>query len=162
MERKAPRSLTLAGMILSLALVCLYISGLLHTGRQSPAPFEDVSQAVLAAVDTSAMQPADNQMIRRLYGLQPADYEGVTLYYPVTNMGAEEILVIKLSDMSQQESVVAALEQRIAAQINVFEGYGAEQTALLQSAIVDVQGNYILLAVHPNGEAARSAFRAGL
>lgn len=162
MERKAPRSLALAGMILSLAVVCLYILGLLHTGRQSAAPFEDVSRAVFAAVDTSAMQQADNQMIRRLYGLQPADYEGVALYYPTTNMGAEEILVIKLSDMSQQESVVAALEQRVADQINVFEGYGAEQTALLQSAIVDVQGNYILLAVHPDGEAARAAFRAAL
>ncbi len=162
MERKAPRSLALAGMILSLAVVCLYILGLLHTGRQSAAPFEEVSKSVFAAVDTSTMQPADNQMFRRLYGLQPADYEGVALYYPVTNMGAEEILVIKLSDMSQQEAVVTALEQRVADQINVFEGYGAEQTALLQNAIVDVQGNYILLAVHPDGEAARAAFRATL
>ena len=162
MERKAPRSLALAGMILSLAVVCLYILGLLHTGRQSTVPFENVSKSVFAAVDTSAMQPADNQMIHRLYGLQPADYEGVALYYPTTNMGAEEILVIKLSDMSQQEAVVAALEQRVADQLNVFEGYGAEQTALLQNAIVDVQGNYILLAVHPDGEAARAAFRAAL
>jgi len=162
MERKAPRSLALAGMILSLGLVCLYITCLLHTGRQSNAPIGDVSHAVYDAVDTSAMQAADNQMIRRLYGLQPADYEGIALYYPVTNMGAEEILIVKLTDMAQQEAVITAINQRVADQINVFEGYGAEQTALLQNAVIDVQGNYILLAVHPDGDAARSAFRAAL
>lgn len=162
MERTPSRALSLVGMLLSLAIVCLYIFSLLQTGRQSAAPFDDVAQAVFASVDTSSMQPADNQMIRRLYGLQPADYDGIALYYPTTNMGAEELLVIRLSDMSQQETVTAALEQRVADQIHVFEGYAPEQTALLQRAILDVQGNYILLAVHPDGDAARDAFRDAL
>lgn len=152
----------LLGMLLSLGLLCLFLGGQLSQGKESAAPFEAVCAAVESAADMSALQPGDNQMIRRLYGLQPADYAGAALWYPVTNMGAEEILVIKLRDMSQQEAVLAAMERRIASQIAVFEGYGPAQVALLESAVTDVQGNYLLLAVHPTSGDILRAFRDSL
>ncbi len=162
MTKPLPRFLALMGMLLSLALLCLFLGGRLSQGKESAAPFESVAEAVSAAVDMSALQPGDNQMIRRLYGLQPADFEGAALWYPVTNMGAEEIFVVKLRDMSQQEAVRAAMEARVESQIAVFEGYGPAQVALLEQAVIDVQGNYLLLIVHPDAETARTVFRDGL
>ena len=82
----------------------------LSRGIQSRADFSAVAESVTSAADLSPMVEGDNQMVRRLYGLNPADYEGVLLYYPSSNMGAEEILVVKLSDLSQQETVKAAME----------------------------------------------------
>lgn len=162
MTKPTARIPALLGMLLSIVLVCLFLMGQLSQGKESSAPFEAVAEAVEASVDMTALQPGDNQMIRRLYGLQPADYEGIALWYPVTNMGAEEILLVKLADMSQQETVLAAMEARVESQIAVFEGYGPEQVSLLESAVTDVQGNYLLLIVHPNAEAARTVFRANL
>lgn len=162
MTKPLIRTASLLGMLLSLGLLCLFLGGQLSQGKVSAAPFESVSAAVEASVDMTALQPGDNQMIRRLYGLQPADYEGIALWYPLTNMGAEEILLVKLSDMTQQETVLAAMEARVASQIAVFEGYGPEQVALLESSVMDVQGNYLLLIVHPDAEAARASFRDGL
>lgn len=156
------RFLSLLGMLLSLAFLCLFLSGKLSQGKESAAPFESVAEAVSASVDMTALQPGDNQMIRRLYGLQPADYDGMALWYPVTNMGAEEILVVRLRDMSQQETVLAAMKARVESQIAVFEGYGPEQVALLEKAVIDVQGNFLLLIVHPDAETARTVFRDGL
>ena len=56
-----------------------------------------VREAVTAQMDMTNVLEADNQMIRRLYGLDIAAYEGCCLYYPATNMGAEELLIVKLS-----------------------------------------------------------------
>ena len=127
--------------------------------RESDAALDDVTAAVIAQLDTSNVQPADNQMIKRLYGLQPSDYEGVCLYYPSSNMDAEELLIVKLQDAAQQQSVLDAVERRLQTQKNSFDGYGIEQFDLLENhSVVQAQGNYILFVVSSQSEAAKQAF----
>ena len=128
----------------------------------SDAKLKDVTAAVTKTLDTKAMQESDAQMIKRLYGLNPADYEGITLYYPVTNMDAEELLIVQLKDVSQQETVKAAIDARLETQKNSFEGYGVEQYALLEKSVVDVEGNYILFVVNEQAAKAQSAFLQAL
>lgn len=64
-----------------------------------------MASAVTASVDLSALQEGSVQMVKRLYGLNPSDFDGCLLYYPQTNMEAEELLLLKLRDTSQQEAV---------------------------------------------------------
>lgn len=130
--------------------------------RVSSASFDDVSRAVLAELDLDEMQQADAQMIRRLYGFAPSEMDGCTLYYPSTNMGARELLIVKLSDLSQQKAVTDAIAARRQTQMNSFEGYGVEQYDLLEHSVLEVQGNYILFVVHENADAARQAFLKAL
>ena len=74
-------------------------------------------------------------------------------------MMAEELLIVKLSDMGQQDMVRAAVEARIATQKTTFEGYGVEQFEMLSNnAVVEVRGNYILFVVNANSAAAQKAF----
>ena len=123
------------------------------------AEIADVEAAVTAQIDMTNMLPGDNQMIKRFYGLDPSQFEACILYYPTTNMMAEELLIVKLSDLSQQEAVRAAVEARIATQKNTFEGYGVEQFEMLtNNAVVEVRGNYILFVVNGASAAARDAF----
>ena len=125
----------------------------------SSAEIADVEAAVTAQIDMTNMLPGDNQMIKRFYGLDPAQFEACVLYYPTTNMMAEELLIVKLSDLSQQETVRSAVEARIATQKNTFEGYGVEQFEMLtNNAVVEVRGNYILFVVNGASAAARDAF----
>ena len=130
--------------------------------RVSSASFDDVSRAVLAELDLDEMQQADAQMIRRLYGFAPSEMDGCTLYYPSTNMGARELLIVKLSDLSQQKAVTDAVTARRQTQMNSFEGYGVEQYDLLEHSVLEVQGNYILFVVHENADAARQSFLKAL
>ena len=60
----------------------------------------EVAEAVVETIDMENMLEADNQLIKRFYGLDPASFEGCILYYPTTNMMAEEVLIVKLKDMS--------------------------------------------------------------
>ena len=129
----------------------------------SGADPQEVAQAVTDVIDMENMQLADNQMVKRFYGLDPADYEGCVLYYPNTNMMAEEVLIVKLKDISQQQTVSDAIEALLQTQKNTFEGYGVEQFDLLTNhAVVELRGNYVLFVVSDHAEAARKAFRGAL
>jgi len=119
----------------------------------------EVAEAVAETIDMENMLEADNQLIKRFYGLDPSGFEGCILYYPTTNMMAEEVLIVKLKDLSQQEQVRQAIEKRIETQKNTFEGYGVEQFEMLtNNAVVEVRGNFILFVVNSNSAEAQKAF----
>lgn len=161
-KEKSMLPLLEVGKWLSLALVVVFIASLLVSGRESAAAFSDVETAVTGAAQLDTMLPADHQMIKRLYGLEPGDYEGITLYYPTTNMGADEILLVKLKSTAQQESVKAAIDTRLAAQLSNFDGYGVSQCEMLERSVTLVQGNYILLVVAEDTAPVVSAFQNAL
>lgn len=145
------------------AAAVLVLLFLFSGNRISTTPPETVAEAVTSKLDMSQMQEANNRMIRRLYGLEPDDYDSCILYYPTTNMGAEELLIVKLSDMSQQDAVRAAVEKRLDTQKTSFDGYGVDQYDMLTSnSVIEVRGNYILFVVHPASAAAAQAFLSAL
>lgn len=145
------------------AAVVLLLVGMFGGNTVSNADPETVVSAVTAQIDMTNMLEGDNQMVKRFYGLDPSEYEACSLYYPTTNMMAEELLVIKLKDLSQQETVRTAIENRIATQKTTFEGYGVEQFELLSThAVVEIRGNFVLFVVSDASEAALSAFRDAL
>ena len=126
--------------------------------RSSSTSFADMAASVQGSADLSQMSEGDNQMLKRLYGIDGADYDGVMLYYPASSMGAEELLLIRLRDTSQQEQVQAAMEARRSTQLSNFNGYGADQTAMLENSIIEVRGNYALFVSAENPAAVQEAF----
>ncbi len=147
---------------LFVAALCVFLYFMLSANRESRAAFSDVQEAVTSAADLTPMAEGDNQTLKRLYGLSASDYENVLLYYPTTNMGAEELLLIQLKDLSQQQAVKDAIESRLDTQKKSFDGYGVDQYAMLEKAVVEVQGNYILLVVANDPAPVRKAFLGAL
>lgn len=147
---------------LFVAALCVFLYFMLSANRESRASFSDVQEAVISAADLTPMAEGDNQTFKRLYGLSASDYENVLLYYPTTNMGAEELLLIQLKDLSQQQAVKGAIENRLDTQKKSFDGYGVDQYAMLEKAVVEVQGNYILLVVADDPAPVRKAFLGAL
>lgn len=148
--------------ITMVAALLIFMIVLQVGNRSSNASLESVSQEVLGAADQEGMQESNNRMFQKFYGLDAQDYEGVTLYSPVSNMDAQELLIVKLKDSSQAEAVTEAINSRLETQMNSFEGYGIEQYAMLEDHILDVQGNFILYVVNPNAQATDDAFRNSL
>ena len=128
------------------------------SGRSSNTSITMMRDKVTEAADLTKMPEGDNQMIRRLYGLDVSQYEGIVLYYPVTNMGAEELLLVKMNDKSQQEEVRAAIEKRLETQKKSFAGYGVDQTAMLEKSVIDIRGNYAFFGSAEDPEALHKAF----
>jgi len=143
--------------------IVLSLGTLFGSNRISDADPAEVEAAVIAQLDMTSMLKADNQMVKRLYGLDPASFESCILYYPNTNMMAEEVLILKLKDTSQQEAVRTAIEARVETQKTTFDGYGVEQYALLtENCIIDIRGNFVLFVVNADCDAAQKAFAGAL
>lgn len=131
-----------------------------------PRGAADVSFDALRAQVTDAAHPADTleadaQMARRLYALDAADYDGLVLYYPATNMGAEELCLVRVKDASQLEAVQEAMQTRLDAQTNVFAGYAPEQYDLCANHSAVVTGGLdVMLVIGEGKDAAVAAFTA--
>ncbi len=144
---------------LAAGFLCIFlITSLSGSDRTSGTSFQTMKDAVTGACDMTKMQTADNQMIKRLYGIDPGDYDGVTLSYPLTNMGAEELFLVKLKDVSQQDAVRDAVDARLVTQKNSFEGYGIDQYAMLERSIVEIRGNYALFISGDDPQKVLNAF----
>ena len=143
-------------------LMLVFFLHLIGGNSDSSTPFETVSEAVTATLDQTNMTLADNQMIKRLYGLDPAQFDGVLCYSPTTNMGAEEVLLVKLKSDDQQDAVRAAMEARRDSQMRTFDGYGFEQYAMLEKSVIEVRGNYILFVSANDPQTTRKAFTDAL
>ena len=141
-----------------LMLLVVFIVALLGADKTSETKIETVEKAVEKEVPLTGMHSVQSQMVKRLYGLNVNDYEGVVLYISDSNMGAEELLIVKLADTSQAEAVESAVQTRIENQENSFEGYGVEQYQLLLEHVLDVEGNYVFFMVHKEAQKAQKAF----
>ena len=146
------------------ALLIIILLVMKFTGnRVSKAEFADVKKAVEKTVkDDKTMLEGDNVMVKRLYGLNPADYDGVLLKYPSTNMNVNEVFLVKLKDLKQQEQVQAAVEKRLSTQKNNFDGYGTNQYSILEKSVIDVQGNYVMFVVSEKTAPIVKAFEDSL
>lgn len=152
------------GIVKYILIVCLlvFVVSLLGEGDVSKAKLEDVTKAVTKALNMEELSEADNRMIKRFYGLNVNDYEGVSLYVSDSNMKVEEVLIVQLKDTAQAEQTEAAIRDRLDSQLESFEGYGAEQCKLLNDHVLDVEGNYILYVVNKKAKKADKAFQNSL
>lgn len=141
-----------------IVLLAVFILFDLFGDRTSKADINAVADETAKAAGFDDVTRAENRMIKRFYGVNPKEYEGAVLYAPQDNMDVHELFIVKLKDVSQQETIERAIEERLDTQIKSFEGYGAEQVALLQKHVLEVKGNYVFYMVGENAQAARKAF----
>lgn len=150
------------GKYLSLIVLIAFVVWIAVFRSGSTKAFEEVAQAVQTSILDEELILQDSQALKKYYGLNSADYEGVLLYTSNFTMSAKEVLLIKLKDETQVEEVKAAIDERLETRRSSFEGYVPEQVQLLDQAVYSVRENYIFLAVTPEAETYRQAFARSL
>ena len=143
-------------------LLLVFIGGLLKNGEVSNSKISKVTENVTKSMDMEKLTESDHRMVKRLYGINANDYEGVSLYVAGSNMEVEELLIVKLKSTEQAEAVEEAIKKRLDRQLESFEGYGPEQCTMLNDHVLDVKGNYILYVVNNKAKAADKAFQKSL
>ena len=73
------------------ALLLIYTSG-------SNRPFEKVEKSVEASLDKENMKRQDGTALKRNFGLNAADYDGVMYYSSEFSISSEEVLLIAKSE----------------------------------------------------------------
>lgn len=143
-------------------LILVYIALLLIYASGSTKPFEEVAASVETQLDKENLVKQDARALKRYYGLNSADYEGVLFYSAEFSISAQEVLLIEVKTEQQVQEVRDAVEERLESRKNTFEGYAPEQAQLIEQAQIQVRGKFIFLAVSPEAESYATAFTKGL
>lgn len=149
----------------ALLLFVLVISALVGCASEqsninvSAAKIEDQMKQ---SVKLDNLKKGDAHKLKKLYDLGTEQVEDFLLFTAASNVKADEIVVIKVKDEKQIDSVKASITQRIDAQAVKFKDYRPDEYALLEKHVLKVKSRYILFAVSADAEQIEKAFDTAL
>ena len=84
--------------------------------------------------------------------------DGYFFYKAASPMAVEEICIMKATDNTQANTLLENANAHLSGQKQVFEGYGTDQMALLNNAVVGKKGNYVDYMCGADAQNWRTAF----
>lgn len=147
--------------VLLVALLVVLLSALIR-GSRWKADFAELETRVETEFYTADMHRGDEQLLRRLYGLNGGELKNWVLYTSQDNMDVEELLLVEVAEEGQLELVCQAAEKRTETQKNNFEGYGPEQVQLIEKYVLRESDPYVLFVISKNAESIKAEFVKGL
>lgn len=143
--------------LLVMTVLCTTFA-LVGCGVNNDLTVDQIENRMSQTVKFDKMEKGDGKSLKRYYKLNINDYDGVTLYTPISTMDVNEMLIIKVKDKSQIESLEDSIDSRINYQLQSFGGYGPEQCALVNNYELKTKGDYVFFAVSENAEQLKEAF----
>ncbi|MBC8530023.1 DUF4358 domain-containing protein [Christensenellaceae bacterium NSJ-44] len=141
-----------------MAFIAVFLILICTSGNYADKPMEQIASVLSQAEGMDGLKAGAAGDLRRYYNLEEEDLEGFMLCLPASPMDADELLVVKMKDEQQASAVEQAILQRQASQKASFEGYGAQQTALLNGYVLEIKGRYAFYAVSPYAQGWQSLF----
>ncbi|MEG0755293.1 MAG: DUF4358 domain-containing protein [Oscillospiraceae bacterium] len=109
---------------------------------------------------SETLEPLEQEVFCALYGLDAATLtDGVV--YASTGSTAEEFAVLVLKDKAAADAALEVLKQRLADQKEANVEYRPMDMPKLNAAIVNQQGNSVLLVIANDADAASKALEQG-
>ncbi len=144
-------------------IVCivLFVAWMLMSGESESDADVGAVEAAVASVGLGSMKKSDDLTVKKVFGINAGDYEGV-VYYKGEGMDVNELLIVKLKSVSQASDVKKAAQNRLDEQIKNFTNYGTDQIDLLNQGVVVSRGNYVFYTVSENSDKLKSAFVGAL
>lgn len=143
-----------------LVLCCLMVFIVFVSTRDNyiDVSMEDIKSAVSEAADFSGMEEFGNSQLKKDFGINANDYEGVIYYGHQSVMDCEKVLIIKLSDSSQGKDLAKSVKEIRTADMDMFRSYAPDQYKLLDECVIEQKGNYFIYVVSDNARAVEKAF----
>ncbi|MEE1515076.1 MAG: DUF4358 domain-containing protein [Christensenellaceae bacterium] len=145
-------------------IVCivLFVAWMLMSGESESDADVGAVEAAVASVGLGSMKKSDDLTVKKVFGINAGDYEGVVYYKGEGIMDVNELLIVKLKSVSQASDVKKAAQNRLDEQIKNFTNYGTDQIDLLNQGVVVSRGNYVFYTVSENSDKLKSAFVGAL
>jgi len=133
--------------IVLVAILAVYIAFIWNMNGVSDRSAEAIASDVVSKQDTVEMVKGNDKTLLQFYGLAAIDYDGYVVWSSKKKIDVDELLIIKAKNKDQINTLRDAVDQRVKAQEEAFDGYGTAQMALLRKNIVTTRGNYLFFAV---------------
>jgi len=99
----------------------------------------------------------DKPMLEGL-GINAEDIEEAIIKFPMINLVADEIMIIKVKDAEKIPAIEEGLKKHVENVALSFENYVPENYEIVQNHIMKTKGNYIFLAISKDAEKAEVVF----
>ena len=121
-------------------------------------PLENIKESVMNVTDKEKFTEGNHKFLKRFYGLNDEDYEETIYLMGSSTMDASELLIIKVTDKSQIDTIENSINARIESQGNSFKDYAPEQYALIQNNELSIKGNYVFFVIGDNSSKMKETF----
>ncbi|MDK2562523.1 DUF4358 domain-containing protein [Romboutsia sedimentorum] len=152
MNKKLKRSLISSIVMISM----IFMSG---CGNSQDKNLGDIEKYISSKVSLDKMEKGTSKTLKRYYGLNSNELEDFVLYTSKSTMDVDEMLMVKVKDESQIQSIEDVIDFRINKQLESFSGYGPKQCELLDNYEIKVKGKYVFFAVSEKAQEMKDAFK---
>lgn len=151
------RLLLVGAEVLLLALLCVWLVWMFRRDTVREVELSAVVEAMEQDCDLEGLTRGDANTLKRCFGLDGADYAFYLIYTSESTMDVEELLIVRGPE-EQLDRLEAAVQSRLERQKQSFDGYGTNQEALLEDAILWERGGYFFYGVSEQAEQWEEAF----
>lgn len=148
--------------LLCVVVLVVFVVFLSRGTALSDKTAQEIFDAVSSSVDLTELSKCDKAKFKKETGFETGAFEDVLFYASDNIMQVREIMIVKLKDREQSQALITALEKRAEEKANLFKGYAPEQSAMLDSFVLEERGGFVFFAVCEKPELTVSAFRRGL
>lgn len=138
-------------------LLVIYLVGLCLSDSAKDLPMETITSSMSKA-NLSGLNECGKTELMRFYSLEEGNTEGYFFYKADSPMSVEELLIVKSASKSDAALILEQVQAHLDSQKNTFEGYGTDQMALLNEAIVETKGIYTYYMCGPHAASWRERF----
>ena len=112
---------------------------------------DTLGSSLKSQVNNDYVVAGDKSELRKFYHISFDDIDDFILYVPATSMRVNEVTIIK-AKKGNEDALMQKVTNRRDFQKNVFEGYGAKQCKLLDNAVLEKRGRYIIYITGEDGK----------
>lgn len=140
------------------AFLAIYLFLIYTSDSAKDIPMEEITSSMESDETVTSLEKRGRTDLKRYYQLSEDSLEGYLFYKAVSPMSVEELLIIKAPDKQQTNIACDSARAHLDSQKQVFQGYGTDQMAFLNEAVVESKGNYVIYACGPNAQKWREKF----
>lgn len=146
-----------AGLVI---LLVVYLTLLYTADNAKNIPIEQITASMESDETITSLNKEERTDLKHYYQVDERDIDGYFFYKAASPMAVEEICIMKAKNSGQAATLLESAQPHLSSQKNVFEGYGTDQMALLNNALVGKKGNYVYYMCGADAASWRSAFLA--
>lgn len=136
-----------------------YLAVLYTSDSAKNVPMEQIAQTMEQDSDITSLNKEARSDLKHYYQTDDRNIDGYFFYKAASPMAVEEICIMKATDNTQANTLLENANAHLSGQKQVFEGYGTDQMALLNNAVVGKKETmYIICAAQTHRTGALPFF----
>ena len=148
--------------IFCVVFLVIFIFVISYEGAYTDKTAKEIAKDVTSVMDVSELTSVSKRKIKQDFGIDFSQIDSFVYYASESIMTVDELMIIKLNEGVNADSITETIEKRVKEKQVLFDGYAPEQSALLKNYVIDFDSGVIFYAVGQSATEAYQAFRSAV